>query len=165
MSSFGPLTSRKTLRHSNRSRVVKLLKCLKSKSFEEQQREMRVFGLLKRCLYYCLKGGCSKVGGSLFSYTISERTIRENGLKLHQARFRLDIKRICFIERIVEHCNRMPREVLKSPSLKVFMKWLDVALSSTVWLKRWRSVRGWAHDLRDFFLPKWFCDSAKYCNT
>lgn len=42
-----------------------------------------------------------------------------------------------FPGRVMGHWERLPRELLGSPSLEVFRNRLDVALSATVWVTRW----------------------------
>ena len=106
-------------------------------SYEERLRELGLFSLEKRRLrgdlivaFQCLKGACKQEGERLFTRVDSDKGTKGNGFKLGQGRFRLDIGKKFFTQKVVTHWNRMPED---APSLEAFKATLDAALGSLVW--------------------------------
>jgi len=117
-------------------RATKVTRCILS--YEERLRELGLFSLEKRKLwgdlivaFQYLKEAYKQEGERLFTRVDSDRTTG-NGFKLRQGRFRLDIRRKFFTQRLVTHWNRLPKEVVDVPSLEAFKARLDMALSRLV---------------------------------
>lgn len=87
-------------------------------------------------VYSFLTRGSGQGDANLFSLVSSDRT-QGNGLKLHQAKFRLGIRKQFFTERLAKHWNKLFREVVNAPSLLTFNKYfgpmlLDLGLTCKV---------------------------------
>ena len=107
-----------------------------------------------------LKEAYKQEGERLFTRVGSD-TARGNGFKLGQGRFRLDIRRKFFTQRVVTRWIRLPKEVVDAPSLAAFKARLDVALGSLVWWLMTLHIAG-GLKLNDHcgpFQPRPSCDS------
>ena len=78
-------------------------------------------------LFKYLKGCHTEEGQDLFSI-LPECGTRNNGLKLQEARFQLDIRKNFLTFRAVRQWNQLPREVVGSPTLEAFERQLDSPL-------------------------------------
>jgi len=115
------------------TRMMRGLECL---SCDEKLRELGLFSLQKRRLrgdlinaYKYLKGGCQEDGARLFSVVPSDST-RGIRRKLKHMKFCLNMRKNFFPLRVMQHWNRLPREVVDSPSVEIFKTCLDKVLCS-----------------------------------
>uniref|UniRef100_A0A803T570 Reverse transcriptase domain-containing protein n=1 Tax=Anolis carolinensis TaxID=28377 RepID=A0A803T570_ANOCA len=95
-------------------RATKMIKGLENKPYEERLKELGMFSLQKRrlrgdmiAMYKYVKGRHREEGASLFSAALQTRT-RNNGFKLQERRFHLNIRKIFLTVRAVPQWELSP---------------------------------------------------------
>ena len=108
-----------------------MIRGLETKPYEVRLKELGIFSLEKIrlrgdmiALFKYLKGCHTEEGQDLFSILPECRT-QNNGLKLQEARFRLDIRKNLLTVRAGRQRNQLPREVVGSPMLRAIKMQLD----------------------------------------
>uniref|UniRef100_A0A803TCZ3 Reverse transcriptase domain-containing protein n=1 Tax=Anolis carolinensis TaxID=28377 RepID=A0A803TCZ3_ANOCA len=119
-------------------RATKMIKGLENKPYEERFKELGMFSLQKRrlrgdmiAMYKYVKGSHREEGASLFSAALHTRT-RNNGFKLQERRFHLNIRKNFLTVRAVRQWNSLPGAVVEAPSLQAFKQRLDGHLSGVL---------------------------------
>jgi len=117
-------------------RATRMMRGLEHLSYAERLRELGFFSLEKRRLRgdlinasKYLMSGCQQDGARLSTVVPSDRT-RGTGHKLKHRKFHLNTRKCFFTLRVMEHWNRLPREVVESPSPAILKTCLDAALCS-----------------------------------
>ena len=81
--------------------------------------------------YKFISGVQQGIGDALFT-RVSLGVTRNNGHKLTESRFRLDIRKNFFTARVAKIWNGLPREVVLSLTLGVFKRRLDRHLAGVI---------------------------------
>jgi len=105
---------------------------LKRLAYKERLRELGLLTMGKGRLrdlinaYKYQKDGSQEVGAGLFSVVCSDRT-KGNGHKLQHRKFHQNTRKN-FTVRVTEPWDRLPGEVVESPSMEIFKTFLDAFL-------------------------------------
>uniref|UniRef100_A0A803TCK4 Reverse transcriptase domain-containing protein n=1 Tax=Anolis carolinensis TaxID=28377 RepID=A0A803TCK4_ANOCA len=120
-------------------RATKMIKGLENKPYEERLKELGMFSLQKRrlrrdmirAMYEYVRGSHREERASLFAAALETRTWN-NGFKLQERRFHLNIRKNFLTVRAVRQWNSLPRTVVEAPSLEAFKQRLDGHLSGVL---------------------------------
>jgi len=113
-----------------------MTKGLEHLPYEERLSDLGLFSLGKRRLRgdlinvykYLKEGGRQMDEARIFLVVYGNRT-RSNSLKLEHRKFRTNMWKKFFMVKMMEHWNRLPKEVVESPSMETFKTHLNACLS------------------------------------
>ena len=132
-SGFSSTKKDRDLLESVQRGAMKMTESLEHLSYKEMLSNLGLFSLEKRRLredlinvYKYLR---CKGARPVFSAVCGDRT-RGNGHKLKHWKFSTNVPKNFFIVRVLEHWNRLPRDVVDYPSLKILKTCLDSYLCS-----------------------------------
>ncbi|MCU7801386.1 MAG: reverse transcriptase family protein, partial [gamma proteobacterium symbiont of Lucinoma myriamae] len=112
-------------------RATKLVKSIKNKSYTDRIRDLGIPSLQYRRIradmvevYRIINGidYCDK--DKLFTLQQSDRT-RGHRFKMYKKKFRLDIRRYSFSQRVIDHWNKLPDSVVSAQSINMFKSRLN----------------------------------------
>ena len=113
---------------------MKMIKGLECLPCEGRLGDLGLFSLEKRRLrgdlinvYKYMKCGRERDIANFFPVVCGDR-MRGNGHKLEHRNFCTNMQNNFFTVRVMKHWNRLPREVVDSPSLEIFKTHLDAYL-------------------------------------
>jgi len=119
-------------------RATKMIRGLEHFSYEDRLKELGLFNLEKRRLqgdlltaFQYLEEVYKQEGNQVFVWIDSGKK-RENGFKIKEGRFRLDVSGKFLTERLVRCWSRLPREAADTLSLEVFKARLDGILDNLI---------------------------------
>ncbi|XP_059576183.1 uncharacterized protein LOC132247417 [Alligator mississippiensis] len=119
-------------------RATHMIQGQQGRPYNERLWDLNLFSLHKRRLrgdlvtvYKLTRGDQKSLRETLFPLA-PPRITRNNGHKLLESRFRLDIRKNYFTVRANRIWNQLPREVVLAPTLVVFKKRLDAYLAGVI---------------------------------
>ncbi|KAK8741933.1 hypothetical protein OTU49_002018 [Cherax quadricarinatus] len=121
-------------------RMTKLIPCIRNLPYEDRLRALNLHSLERRRIrgdmieVYKWKTGINKGDvNSVLKISSLDRT-RSNGFKLEKFRFRKDIGKYWFGNRVVDEWNKLPSTVIEARTLCSFKNRLDKYMSGCGWV-------------------------------
>ena len=118
--------------------TTKMIRGLETLSYEERLKELGLFRLEKGKLqedltvaFQYLNEAYKQEGDQLFTWSNIDRG-RGNGFKQKKERFRLNVRKKSFTQKVMRHWHRLPGEIVDAPFLGVIKARLNGALGSLI---------------------------------